>query len=202
MHSRAPSGREPCLRCTAPHSTLLRCFRVRLYAVGRPGSPRLQRERVIPRCGVGARPSLATRLGLLLGRGRVVVGKGLRLGPPHLHGQDVDQRQAVTVPGEGFNCQKCCLQQPSTARSGCRSYSETDQQICVTISKCGNGHVPWHSITCTVLATTATHERPSRVQARRCTGRNGARWQHQPGPGSDKYGRRPVEEGGVAGRDT
>ena len=40
----------------------------------------------------------------------MVVGKGLRLGPAHLHGQDVDQRQAVAVPRERFHRQQRSLQ--------------------------------------------------------------------------------------------
>ena len=38
--------------------------------------------------------------------------KGLRMGPAHLHGQDVDQRQAVAVPRERLHRQKRGLQQP------------------------------------------------------------------------------------------
>ena len=59
----------------------------------------------------------------------MVVGKGLRLGTPHLHGQDVDQRQAVAVPWERLHRQKGCLQQPGTARSGFHSYREAHQQV-------------------------------------------------------------------------
>lgn len=38
--------------------------------------------------------------------------EGLRLRPSHLHGQDVDQRQAVAVPGERLHRQESRLQQP------------------------------------------------------------------------------------------
>ena len=40
-----------------------------------------------------------------------MVSKGLRLRAPNLHGQDVDQGQAVRVPRKRLHCEYCRLQQ-------------------------------------------------------------------------------------------